>query len=68
MDLTGESYEQALDRLLIQVATERDPGKRKDLRRQINRLKSERTKPLKSAPLRPQRKVWWPSSCRGIVG
>ena len=66
MDLTGESYEQALDRLLVQTAAERDPRKRKDLRRQIAQLKSERTRPLKSGA--PRRKVWWPSSCRGIVG
>lgn len=66
MDLTGESYKQALDRLLARAAAERDQGTRKNLRRQITQLKSERAKPLKMGT--PPRKVWWPSSCRGIVG
>ena len=70
MDLPRESYEQvqrALDRLLVQAAIGCDPAKGKHLRRKVTELKSEPTKPVKlGAP--PRKVVWWPSSCRGIVG
>jgi hypothetical protein len=66
MDLMGESYERVLDRLLVQAAGERDPGKRRILRRQITQLKAEQIKPMKLGV--PPRKVWWPAACRGIVG
>ena len=66
MDLTGDSRKQALDKLPNQTAAERDPGKFRRPVRQITHPQAERTSFLKLGPA--PKKVWWPSSCRGIVG
>ena len=67
MDLARGSYEQVLDRLLVQAAGEADPAKLKNLRRKITQLKSEHGRPAKLG-VPPRKVVWWPASCRGIVG
>ena len=65
MQVKNDSYNKVLDQLMAQALIERDPNKSLQLLRRIERLQSKRSS-LKEG-LAPQR-VWWPVSCRGIVG
>ena len=69
MGLTGDSNKQVPDKSLDNPLDhlERAPRTLRDQPRQIAELRPEPTISLKLGAA-PRKVVWWPSSCRGIVG